>query len=611
MPVVPEGGYGVSVNPKGTHFPFIREVSGVHRLFADMYLGHSKTDVVLPLRISQIRGFTQPSSFSSSEIVPSESSEAGNRAEVFILDATDSVVFDSTLGDYRYELWSDRFGIHEWRTDTAICRIVQHIGQHDLEDVESYPYSQTLTNAILDERVSEIWPKKINKFKVNNTSITGDVNFYGGYNFVTTLSSTAITNGSRRVNSIFVAAEAGAGEGQFPGCPEQSEITIKRINQVTPDDSGSFVFTATDCIWLNREGTTAQVGGVRNITFNNPNSIHITNNCLPCCSCDDFMNTYRGIRRLYEKFKALGVRANSVRNTHQDNIDRWLAQKDCREAAPIKLSMLPYTVKDDSCVKIAMGVCNTYESCRGEYQVDITFNTPAGLQGFINPETVYAYDSSGYSAENYILEGTWPNFKAKWPVLEKQSLAKLKFDMSFTRSPEPLWDSTFNLLDGPNGKPVMTGKYLVMLDGASSYTIVATIFWTDVAETAKRGVRVERLVHKSTVSGVNMASMITGGFRNLGSWNWIMLSQPTSITVKPYTIKLKHDASGGWTIKDPNTGEDVVVYTGRLYADTLVNPIFVSKVDPGDYVTLDIEAKLNGQTVAYGTLSETVGLKLP
>ena len=613
MSVVPEGGYGVGVNPKGTHFPFIREVSGIRRLFSDMYLGHKVKTAVLPLRLSYIRGFTQPPEISSSsEVVSSISSEAGSRAELRVVDAGDNLIFDSSEGDYRYELWSSRFAIHEWITDSAVCRVIQHVGQHDLEDVLSYPHSQTLTNAILDERVSEIWPSQVTSLVVNGTKLTGAVTFRGGYNFSNTLSSTTITNGLARVNSVFISAEAGAGEGQVPGCPEQAaDLPIRRINQIGPDDSGSFVFSGTDCMWLNRTGSTAVAGGTRTITFDDSTAINITNNCLPCCSCDDFMNTYRGVRRIYEKFKALGLRADAVRNKHQENVDRWIVQKECREAAPIKLATIPYRINDDSCVKVSMGVCNTYDTCRGEYQVDINFSALPGLQGFINPETIYAYDSAGYKAESYTLEGVWPNFKARWPVLERQSLAKLKFDMSFTRAPQPLWDGAFPVLDAPGGNTVMTGRYLVVKDSSSSYSIVASIFWTDVLETINRGVKVERLVSKVSVSGVPISSMLAGSFTNLGSWNWQIMSQPSSISVKPYTARLKHDASGIWSYKNPNTNKDVIVYTGRLYADTRIAPTFVSKLLAGDYIKVDVAAKLNGQPVAYGTLSETTGLKVP
>jgi hypothetical protein len=300
------------------------------------------------------------------------------------------------------------------------------------------------------------------------------------------------------------------------------------------------------------------------------------------------------------------------------NVERWQAQKTCREASPVKLTAIPYIVKDDSCLKVAVGVCNSYEACRGEFTVDINFNTPAGLKGYINPDSIFAYDSSGYNAENYTLEGSWPNYKARWPIVDSQRLAKIKFDMSFSRDPKVVWDGYFKLLDGPAGNVVMDGRFVVLFDDVAAkttYSVVGSVFWTDPESTATQGARVDRLVDKtfppgsSSASGVSVSSFINNTYTTLGNWSWEVISHPTSVSVKPYTLRLKFDNTGTWFVRDANRNKKQV-YSGRLYADTLISPTFVSKVQSGDYATVDITAKLNGDTIAHGTLSETVGLKV-
>jgi hypothetical protein len=603
MGVVAEGGYGVGVNPEGVYFPFIKEVSGAERLFADMYLGHYKADAVLPLRITDISGFTQP---------------ATNPASMKIVDALAESVFDSDDADYyRYKDWGTRFRIHEWGTADAVLRVVQHTGQNDSEDVITYPSSQTLSDAVLDERVSELWPEGLRAIVVNNQMIYNDVEFVSGYNFSTNLDSTVLTDGQAKVNSITVSAEAGKGEGQTPGCPESSAgpgatTTIKRINQTEPNDKGAFHMTFNDCFNLCKPGTTSNFGEVKKITFEDPNSVLVNNSCLPCCSCDDFVYTYRAIRKLYDKYKKLGARAVKTRDTHSDNIVRWLGQKNCRESSPVKLSLIPYKMQDDSCVKVAMGICNSFEVCRGEFAVHLNFTGPSGLKGYINPNSVFAYDPSGYGADNYVLEGTWPNMIARWPVVDSQSLAKLKFDMSFSRDPKVVWDGSFSLLDGPAGNVVMEGRYSVVFQDVglkTLYTVVGTVLWTDAKSTLKQGLKVVKVADKIYAENVPVANFMNNTYTSLGNWSWTVIHEPTSITVKPYTLHLNFDHTGNWYAKDEK-GKNKLVYSGRLYADTKIVPTFVSKVSDGDYVTVDIDAKLNGTTIAHGTLSETVGLKV-
>lgn len=596
MGVVAEGGYGVSVNPTGTNFPFIREVSGAERLFADMYLGHRVESAVLPLRVTDISGFQQP--------------PVASRADILIIDANNDVVFDSTTStNYRYVNWSSRFRIHEWITDSAVCRVVQHTGQNDPEDVIVYPSSQTLVNAVLDERVSELWPKEVSKIVINGNDIQGDVEIVGGYNFTTSLYNVVKSGGKERINSIFVAAAPGSGEGLTPGCEEEATQTppIRRINQVGPSETGAFALMANECLWFARPGTTYTSGNTRKISLDleneNKKGMMLKNNCLPCCSCDDFVNTYQAIRRLYNTYAELGRRAAVLRDQHSENITRWLSQKTCRESRPVKISLLPFKLREDSCVKVAVGICNSYESCRGELEVDLNFQTPSGLTGFINPETVFAYDSNGAKATNYTLEGDWPDYRVKWPVVESQRLAKIKFDVVFSRPPQITWDGYFSMLDAPHGNVVLDGRFLVMYNNViskSTYALMGTVNYVDAAASLASGYRVETILEKKTIASTNVNSFMLGSPASMTPWRWTIITDPSSSSVKPYSLRVIYDKTGTWGSK----------YSGRLYTDVIIPPTFGPKVVSSDYVTLNVDAKLNEQPLDYGTASETVGLKV-
>ena len=476
MGVVRDGGTGIGVNPNGYYFPFVKEVAGAERLFADMYVGHRVESVVLPLRLSYIQGFTQPGSYSPS-----------NRADLIVVDADDNVIFNSNnAADYRYNEWSDRFTIHEWISATAVCRIVQHTGQNDLEDVLTYPFEQTLTDAVLDERVSELWPKGVTKIIANGTDITGDLEILQGYNFQTTLDSVVRTGGQPRVNSVSVSAEAGVGEGLAPGCEEAIPL-LRRINQVGPTEKGAFVLSASACLSVIRPATFVSnyVGSkaVLEIERDGKSGVLLKNNCLPCCSCDDFVNTYKGIRQLYDRYAVLGDRANVVRDRHAENVNRWLAQKECRESLPIKTGLIPYKMGLGAGVKAVVGVCNASGVCKGEVEADITFEIPETanqydekLIALVHPDSIFSYVDNGLKPQRYALSGKWPEYKVKWDMLESQALAKVKFDMYLTRGGVIEYDSTFDILNKEDGDKLFDARVTLTLRNRKEIPLFTSLY---------------------------------------------------------------------------------------------------------------------------------------
>lgn len=609
MGVVPEGGYGIGVNPNGVYFPFIKEVTGAKRLFADMYLGHRKVNAVLPLKVTHIEGFTQPAT---------SSSNGSDRAEMTIVDSDNSLVFDSThAGEYRFKDWSNRFRIHEWISDDCVLRVVQHTGQNDSEDVLNYPYSQELTNAILDERVSELWPDSVTSLIVNGYPIKGDIEFIGGYNFETRLSSVNNKPGQSHTNKVFVSAAPGSGLGREEGCSGTTVYPVRAINGVKVQKGGNFIFSAKDCLWLNSPGTVSNIDGTNSISYELTNGFYLKNNCLPCCSCDDFVNTYQGIRRLYSKYETLGQRANAVRSKLTENTQRWLSQKNCRESDPVKVNLVPWRIKDDSGVKINVGICNTEPGCRGEMSLNLAFSTPTGLKGYINRDTVFSYESSGYNPEPYHIEGSWPNYNIKWINTKGQSLSKVKMDMLFTRTPDVTWNGDFSLLDGPNGNVVFTGRFVCVFQDSivkEKYDLVVSVFWTDPEATLAYGFKVEKIVHKLIGKDIPKADMLNKTFNKLGPWYWTLSEEANSTNIKPFFLQLNYDSKKGpkkWFITKDD-GSKVLVYEGMLYLKfgTTIPGVFVSKVQSNDFVKVDLTAKVNGETITNGTKSVVRSLKV-
>jgi hypothetical protein len=614
MGVVAEGGYGTGVNPNGVYFPFIQEVTGAKRLFADLYLGHRVTTAVLPLRVTYIKNFTQP--------------VTAGRAEMTIVDANGSTVFNSTsAAEYRNKDWSGRFRIHEWISDDAVLRVVQHTGQNDLEDVLAYPSEQTLSNAVLDERTAELWPDNVLSFVVNGYPIKGEVEFVGGYNFETKLNSIARSSGKAHVNKIYVAAEPGSGLGREEGCVGTTEYPIRAINGVKPKDGGSFILTPTDCLWFANPGTVSPQGQKNHIAYQFTNGLLLKNNCLPCCSCDDFVNTYQGIRKLYNSYSTLGTRATSVRNQHADNVDRWLSQKDCRETDPVKINIMPFKVSDASGFKIGVGICNIDPGCRGELSLDLNFEAPNGLRGYINKDTLFAYSGSGYSPEEYQVLGDWPNYQVKWLNARGQSLSKLKLDIAFARTPSVssvTWEGTTELLD-ESGETVLSLSTMTIPSGPSRI-IVNRFSALNSDKTKEYGYRVNDTVHVESYNVlVNLeqgifkpTSLVAGQNARIA---FKLLNSITSTSMKPFALQphitsVENDPSKLrrllLTVPSGIQGNPYVKFDGKLRMrdGMLIMPAYSPGIRSNDYVKLTATAKLNGETIPNGVKTVTRSLKV-
>lgn len=602
MGVVAEGGYGTGVNPNGVYFPFISEVSGAERLFADMYLGHRVKTAVLPLRVTVISGFTQPVTTS--------------RAEMTIVDASGSVVFNSTsAGEYRGVNWGGRFRIHEWISDEAVLRVVQHTGQNDTEDVIVYPSSQTLSNAVLDERASELWPDEVLTFIVNGYPIKGEVEFVGGYNFETKLNSINRSSGKPHVNKVYVSAEPGSGLGREEGCVGTTDYPIRSINGVKPKTDGSFIMSATNCLFFVKPGQVVPQNGNNHINYQFTNGLLLKNSCLPCCSCDDFVNTYQGIRRLYDNYTALGTRATTVRNQHASNVSRWGDQKSCRESDPVKINIMPFKVSDIYGFKTGVGVCNVEPGCRGELTLDLNFETPDALLGFLNRDTLFAYAGSGYNPEQYQVLGKWPNYQVKWLNSRGQSLSKVKFDLVFSRIPAPggvVWESSIPLI-GEDEQPAFNLKTFIFSNDSAgiSYKVITSIFELDKAASAKFGYRADIAIFSEEreavfiSSGEPSFSMVGIGFR-IG---YDLITEIDSTTNKPYSLKPWMAGKYGRSDKKEKLFLDGYGYL-TLPREAVVLPKYSPRILSSDYVKLTATAKLNGETIPNGVKTVTRSLKV-
>jgi hypothetical protein len=384
------GGRGTGVNPEGSDYPFVDPQDDVRGLLADAFLAHEVQAVKLPLRIVWIRGLGE--GFGSAYASESSASDfTDHDVDVVIKDANDATIFDSREADsYRQTDFGTRLRIHEWtQVDTSVCRIVQHTQFEDAEDVYSIPYIISPTNGVLDERVSQLLPRRVTSLTANFTTIRENIQLVSGYNTVLTPGDDVISVPGQGLPSqtipritptlgqvsilrprqkLTLSAHAGSGLGAFPGCDDET-IYIERINAVPPDPDGDFLLSAGECYFV-RQPTTVLSDSTTRAT---PATLKIGNDCGPCCECVEFAHTYKGVRRLWDKFNILGDTAEDVRDLFRINLRRWSDQKECREASPLRLASAVTTVGQTLYVDISGAICNTTKACLLDLDLTIGF----------------------------------------------------------------------------------------------------------------------------------------------------------------------------------------------------------------------------------------------
>lgn len=365
--IVTNGGKGTGVNPRGTDYPFVAPSDDLAGLIADAYLAH-EDPVTLPLRVSWVRGldaaFYGASSSSASAESASSGSESGHAVDVVIKDAADQVVFDSAeADDYRAADFGDRLRIHEWQTDIAVCRIVQHTAFHQLEDVRVIPAELEPENGTLDARVNEEMPARVTSLRVGVNVIDEHIVLRSGYNVSLAAENPAI-NGLRNVQQVTLAAVPGSGLGRFNNC-EAQDLFVKKINQVSPTTQGDFLLAATDCYWV-RQPATVVTGPPREV-FPAAATLRVGSDCDPCCDCEDFIRVYKGVRRVRDQFAAIGADAEETRDTYHSNRERWLAAKECVEDNVARIVTFPHL----NFIEVGVAICNLSQSCVTDIEAEL------------------------------------------------------------------------------------------------------------------------------------------------------------------------------------------------------------------------------------------------
>ena len=268
-----------------------------------------------------------------------------------------------------YTIWGSRI-VYEWVTESSVFRVVVR-----------YDLLSTGTGT-LDLRTCNRLPARVKSIRVGLVTMTENIQFAAGKNIELAGTETERIDGERFVNQIAMDAVPGAGEGRVDGC-EETELFIRRINRTPPDCAGNFVIEADECFRAQLPLQITDNGGSRIATYSlegysaeeAASALTLNSDCQACCPCEFYVRTYKGLKRVWEQWRAVANEAEDVRDTLNSNLDRWTAQRDCRIANPARLVL---DVEPKSRAFVGGSYCNLTNCCLGPVEIRFTIELLSG-----------------------------------------------------------------------------------------------------------------------------------------------------------------------------------------------------------------------------------------
>jgi len=377
----------------GNLYPFVNPSSDIDHLLGDLFVSFDdvKDEIVYPLRVAWMFGF------GSVEVpMPDGWPVPTNSFDIVIVDANDRVVFDSTTADLKATTWCNRLIVLEWTNEHNVCRCTKYLtwSPADIADNQTRTYEKYIL-PVNGELQVDAWyklPKRVTSLKVNGSTIAHTaVTLAEGYNVAISQPATTATptfqlpslvrtsqlkTGTRVNNRITLDATPGLGKGVFSGCVT-AEKAIRTINYVTGNSHQEFKYDAEGCIRVQRP---VGLTGINPREFDYADfvlstteaaaSLRLSNDCVNCCDCTRFAQTYQGLKRQWFLFQDIAQSAEAVRDTYIKNRDRWLVQKQLREEDMLRVRL----VAEGNC-KYAWGIsfCNPNKCCLSQVEVYLTW----------------------------------------------------------------------------------------------------------------------------------------------------------------------------------------------------------------------------------------------
>lgn len=341
--VDPRGGRGVGCDPTGTHYPFLGPSSLPSGVIADFYLWHDQPNVVWPLRIATVRGLDAALGHGAITAI--------HEVDLTVVDHAGTVVLDTTLShDYTVRDFSPRLRVHEWQSNTTVCRLVTHNAAPAGRSLPILPTMVVISGGLLDPRTVELAAPRVSGLSAGGVAASSIVELHGGSNVVFTLGSGGTT--IRPATRVTLDIIPGKGSGRYVLCTSPGVSPVTTINDIAPDDLGNIDISADGCFWT-RQPYVADLVGIT------PGFLQIGNDCGPPCSNDDYVAVGRAIARIWNADVAIAARLVAINASYAALVTAWNVQKSCREARALRHNV----VLVGRYLYIIASACNSTTTC--------------------------------------------------------------------------------------------------------------------------------------------------------------------------------------------------------------------------------------------------------
>lgn len=341
-----------------------------------------------------------------------------------VRDAGGTTVAAGDAGDADTTVWGDRT-VYQWVGEAAVLRVVVRT---DLIADGS---------GALDPRTANRVAGRVESLAVSTDVSgtrrkTGDVALANGYNTTLTYLEPALTDGGRYVRQVRLDVSPAAGLGRAPGC-EELEPVVRSVNNVRAAAGGNVVLTAGGG---QDDGRCFRIYTPTAITATSPrtaglthgaNTVRISSDCAPCCTCTQYVRTYEGLRRMVSRWQSLVNDAQSARDVYAANRERWIAQRSCRLNRPLRATAGSMAA---CLVPVSAAFCNMSRTCLKPLELRITVDAGEVIvPEFYGPAFVSGSSTNG--DEKYVpaveVVGGKVTFVTTFPYADPQSTSQVRF----------------------------------------------------------------------------------------------------------------------------------------------------------------------------------------
>lgn len=370
-------GVGVVQPESGLDFPFVNPSDDIKYLIADFYVSvddpgnyGTRPKFQPPFLLKCLYGIG-----TAENTPPHNAYPPVHAVDIVVCDSNNVAVFDTTRNSAVLTVtpWGDDYVLYKWvrgggQDGLNVCSMLLYASTAVVDGQPRPAYEKYLTpqNAVLDARAVYIMPKRLLSIRVGEggTRIKGKINFQNGYNTEIATGDATATDFVTNTAVVFSAA-AGGGLGKYPSCFDDSApehavtaVPITKINGVSAA-TGDFLLAAADCLYARRP-TVKQGENVFPAPVVLDGHMSLGADCAPCCQCQDYVDLANKINQYGSQYANIGLRVDDVKNIHEQNISKWLTQRDCGIHRPLRLLLVaqrcPY-------LDVVAMVCNPCTDC--------------------------------------------------------------------------------------------------------------------------------------------------------------------------------------------------------------------------------------------------------